>query len=79
MPTTTQPATASYRTTAQSTRNRRQAAGCYNRPTAAQDAAFKRYMAVGIAGLTAQEIDALASHCYLTVGQRESFKALVQA
>lgn len=65
---------ASYRTTAQSTRQRRQAAGRYTRPTAAQDAAFRRYISPRET-LQDGDLAELAQHPWLTVSQRQAFAA----
>jgi hypothetical protein len=62
------------------TRRRRQAAGRYARPTAAQAVAFKRLMARdGYANLTQEECAALATHPALTVSQRDDMAARAAA
>lgn len=63
---------ASYRTTATATRQRRQAAGKYAKPTAAQDAAFRRYISPR-EELQAGDAALLATHPWLTVSQRAEF------
>lgn len=64
--------TAGYNTTATATRKRRQAAGRYTRPTAAQDAAFRRYISPRET-LQAGDLAQLATHPWLTAGQRAEF------
>lgn len=62
---------ASYRTTAQSTRQRRQAAGKY--PTVAQKAAARKLISFGIVALSADELETLSKHPYFTGGQRSEY------
>lgn len=62
---------ASYRTTAQATRSKRQAAGKY--PTNAHKAAFRKYMAGGARSLSRLELLSLATHPCLTETQRHEF------
>ncbi len=74
MTTTTTSDLTYYRNAAQATRNRRQAAGRYTRPTQAQVDAFAHLMQRdGRKSLTKAECDALATHPHLTVGQRQEF------
>jgi hypothetical protein len=56
------------------TRCRRQAAGKYATP--AQRQAFTRRMTVGVAALTQDELQTLASHPHLTHSQRSEYAAL---
>lgn len=64
-----------YRRRAQATRSRRQ----YNRPTAAQKAAFAKSLARdGRSLLTAEECRLLAEHPYLLPVQRAEFAAMAE-
>ncbi len=73
-PIVTQSAPTEYQQRAQQTRRRRQAAGKY--PTPAQKAAFTRRMTDGVAALTRDELQALASHPHLTHSQRAQYAAM---
>lgn len=65
---------------AQATRNRRQAAGRYAKPTKAQQAAFAKTMARdGRKSLTVEEMGLLATHPYLAASQRAEYAAMAQA
>ncbi len=71
---------ASYRTTATATRNRRQAKGCYAKPTPEQDAAMKKLLTRGgEATLTVAEVRLLATHPDLTVSQRAKWLVIANA
>lgn len=74
-----QPDLAFYRQRAQATKARRQAAGRYNRPSKAQEAAFKKSMQRdGRKSLTIEEMGLLATHPYLTAAQRGEFATMAQ-
>lgn len=65
-----------YQQKAHDTKARRQAAGKYARPTAAQVQAFALMMHFGAATLDKAQLLALATHPYLTAFQRQKFGAL---
>lgn len=67
-----------YQSKAQATRQRRQAAGCYARPTQAQDAAFRRYISPRET-MQAGDAQELALHPWLSGSQRSYFAALAAA
>lgn len=73
------PDMAFYRQRAQATKARRQAAGRYNRPSIAQEAAFKKSIARdGRKNLTVEEMSLLATHPYLTNTQRAEYATMAQ-
>lgn len=68
------------RNRAQQTRNARQAAGRYARPTAAQEAAFAKSMQRdGNALLTVEEMGLLATHPQLARSQRAEYAAMAES
>lgn len=69
-----------YQERAQSTRNARQAAGRYKRPTKAQEAAFAKLMQRdGLTLLTAQELTLLATHPHLAASQKAMYAAMAES
>lgn len=69
-----------YQHKAHATRSRRQAAGCYNRPTGEQKAVYaKLTQRNGRATLTAGDCGLLATHPYLTASQRAEFAQMAQS
>jgi len=66
--------TDTYRSKAQTTRQRRQAAGRYDRPTKAQAEAFKRTMARGgYTNMTPGDMLLLSTHPWLLPEQRAEY------
>lgn len=72
-----------YQAKAQATRARRQAAGRYARPTKAQKAAFAKAMQsrrlYGEPVFSAEELQLLATHPYLTKAQQAEWAAKAAA
>jgi len=70
--------TTTYNNKAQATRARRQAAGRYNRPSAAQQAAYGRLVARdGWKNVTVEDARELATTQLLAASQREHFANIV--
>lgn len=69
-----------YQLRGEQTRSRRQAAGRYARPSKEQAAAYSKMMQRGgRQRLTIEEMGLLATHPYLTEGQRGEFASMAQS
>lgn len=67
-----------YQRKALATRKRRQAKGMYKRPSKAQKTAYIMLVQMGRKSLGKAELELLATHPWLTPGQRSEFAAMAE-
>lgn len=70
--------TTEYQLRAQQTRSRRQAKGCYAKPTQFQKDAYRKMITQGYKAMTAQDWAQMATHPHMTHSQRREYLALAQ-